>query len=614
MPIDPTIAVGGVRGAEWQIGPVDGRAATGAGGAGTGFGGMLGDALDVARRPRRPRPPTRAQALATGTAEDPTAVVMAVERAQLVDAARLADPHQGRRGRPGHLPHPGLSRPMPRFAQTLMQLPTRSKIDPRPSPPSAIVAVALLPAAARRARPSTRCCPRASTRPRPARSPPRSTSRASPTSCATTAPRSPSRRRQVGAGADRARRRGRRAGERPQRGLRAVRRAEARRLRLPAEGHLPARARGRDRPHDRAGRRRQRRPGPARAARGPALRRRGDAGHRRRHAHRRRPTTLEPGAVRGIAQLVASSVKGLKTDERHDHRRHRPAAVAAGRRAPAAAAARRQAGRRGALRSASWRPSLDALLDAARSAPTRRGAGQRRPQRRQDHARAAHRTTARASRRDADDRDREARGRRRRPPAAPRAPAATSRPTRPAPPAAAATRTTSARPRHVENGVDKTVADDRGRAGRGQQAQRRARGRQDASRRPTSPAIQERGRGRRRHRRRARRHASQAAQIAFAKAAEAPKAGPVPIDACSGRSSGSASASPTLLFLFFMSRAAQAPARGRGARRAELAARDRAARVARRARARADEHRRRSPTITLPPREPDAERCRRSSS
>ena len=34
-------------------------------------------------RPRRPRPPSASQALATGKATDPTEVVMAVERAQL---------------------------------------------------------------------------------------------------------------------------------------------------------------------------------------------------------------------------------------------------------------------------------------------------------------------------------------------------------------------------------------------------------------------------------------------------------------------------------------------------------------------------------------------------
>ena len=44
--------------------------------------------------------------------------------------------------------------------------------------------------------------------------------------------------------------------------------------------------------------------------------------------------TLQPGAVRGMAQLAASAVKGLKSRERDDHRLHRrgPVAVRRGRR------------------------------------------------------------------------------------------------------------------------------------------------------------------------------------------------------------------------------------------------------------------------------------------
>ena len=77
MTIDPTFAVSG---AEWQIAPVEAPAEAGAtgSGSGSGFGNMLSglqatqtDAAQAARD------------LATGQASDPTAVVMAVERAQL---------------------------------------------------------------------------------------------------------------------------------------------------------------------------------------------------------------------------------------------------------------------------------------------------------------------------------------------------------------------------------------------------------------------------------------------------------------------------------------------------------------------------------------------------
>ena len=72
MPIDPTFAVSG---AEWRIEPV--APAPQAGEAG-GFGAML-ESLTATQAEAA----EGAQALATGQAEDPTAVVMAVERAQL---------------------------------------------------------------------------------------------------------------------------------------------------------------------------------------------------------------------------------------------------------------------------------------------------------------------------------------------------------------------------------------------------------------------------------------------------------------------------------------------------------------------------------------------------
>jgi flagellar hook-basal body complex protein FliE len=76
MPVDPSMAAGG---AEWQIAPLEPAPA---GGTGAGFGGMLGDALDSLAQTQTDAA-AGAQALAAGTAQDPTAVVMAVERAQL---------------------------------------------------------------------------------------------------------------------------------------------------------------------------------------------------------------------------------------------------------------------------------------------------------------------------------------------------------------------------------------------------------------------------------------------------------------------------------------------------------------------------------------------------
>ena len=77
MPVDPSMAVSG---AEWQIQPIGPVAP--APETGTGFGGMLGSALDSLAQTQT-EAAAGAQALATGTASDPTAVVMAVEKAQL---------------------------------------------------------------------------------------------------------------------------------------------------------------------------------------------------------------------------------------------------------------------------------------------------------------------------------------------------------------------------------------------------------------------------------------------------------------------------------------------------------------------------------------------------
>jgi flagellar hook-basal body complex protein FliE len=79
MPVDPTTAIGGVGGAEWQIAPIDAPEAPAQGG---GFGDVLGKSLESLAVSQQ-QAADAAQALASGQAEDPTAVVMAVERAQL---------------------------------------------------------------------------------------------------------------------------------------------------------------------------------------------------------------------------------------------------------------------------------------------------------------------------------------------------------------------------------------------------------------------------------------------------------------------------------------------------------------------------------------------------
>ena len=71
--IDPSFAPSG---AEWQIAPVEAPAEAGA--TGSGFGKMLSGLQATQTEAAQ-----AAQDLATGQASDPTAVVMAVERAQL---------------------------------------------------------------------------------------------------------------------------------------------------------------------------------------------------------------------------------------------------------------------------------------------------------------------------------------------------------------------------------------------------------------------------------------------------------------------------------------------------------------------------------------------------
>ena len=83
LPIDPGMLTSG---AEWNVGSVDGSAGAGAAapasGGGSAFGTMLTDQLGKLEGTQDDAAKA-SQALATGQASDPEAVVMAVERARL---------------------------------------------------------------------------------------------------------------------------------------------------------------------------------------------------------------------------------------------------------------------------------------------------------------------------------------------------------------------------------------------------------------------------------------------------------------------------------------------------------------------------------------------------
>jgi flagellar hook-basal body complex protein FliE len=76
LPIDPSFAT---TGAEFNVGSVEPAQQSG---GGSGFGDMLSSSLQSLADTQN-EAAGAAQALATGQASDPTAVVMAVERAQL---------------------------------------------------------------------------------------------------------------------------------------------------------------------------------------------------------------------------------------------------------------------------------------------------------------------------------------------------------------------------------------------------------------------------------------------------------------------------------------------------------------------------------------------------
>jgi flagellar hook-basal body complex protein FliE len=76
MTIDPSFAIGGP---EWQIGSLDAPAEQS---SGAGFGAMIGKSIESLQA-TQDKASQASTDLATGQATDPTAVVMAVERAHL---------------------------------------------------------------------------------------------------------------------------------------------------------------------------------------------------------------------------------------------------------------------------------------------------------------------------------------------------------------------------------------------------------------------------------------------------------------------------------------------------------------------------------------------------
>jgi flagellar hook-basal body complex protein FliE len=84
MPIDPSMAIKGLGGGEWNVGGVgalDGTPTTGATGGGS-FASALGDQLGALEKSQNVAADA-SRSLADGTATDPTQAIVAVERAQL---------------------------------------------------------------------------------------------------------------------------------------------------------------------------------------------------------------------------------------------------------------------------------------------------------------------------------------------------------------------------------------------------------------------------------------------------------------------------------------------------------------------------------------------------
>jgi flagellar hook-basal body complex protein FliE len=82
MPVPPIDPAFSVTGPEFRIDSVAGAEDAGTASSGVGFGDLLGKSLGSLAASQQ-EAADAAQALATGQASDPTAVVMAVERAQL---------------------------------------------------------------------------------------------------------------------------------------------------------------------------------------------------------------------------------------------------------------------------------------------------------------------------------------------------------------------------------------------------------------------------------------------------------------------------------------------------------------------------------------------------
>jgi flagellar hook-basal body complex protein FliE len=80
MPIDPSMVIKGIGGGpEWSVGALDGTPATT---SGPGFGAALGDQLAALEKTQNVAADA-SRSLADGTATDPTAAIVSVERAQL---------------------------------------------------------------------------------------------------------------------------------------------------------------------------------------------------------------------------------------------------------------------------------------------------------------------------------------------------------------------------------------------------------------------------------------------------------------------------------------------------------------------------------------------------
>lgn len=85
MPIDPTMAIRGLSGGEWNVGSIGGADGAATGTAATGsssFGSALANQIGALEKTQNTAADA-SRSLADGTATDPTQAIVAVERAQL---------------------------------------------------------------------------------------------------------------------------------------------------------------------------------------------------------------------------------------------------------------------------------------------------------------------------------------------------------------------------------------------------------------------------------------------------------------------------------------------------------------------------------------------------